>query len=410
MSYSPAPDDDAIIAEEDMFATGEGCSQISFLSSQLLEDHILGLDKTLNDSSATLALSQTSPGVDIALPSSLLQDVKGSLPSSLNPTGKYPSVDELCLADIHFTVIPSSTQGSGFIFSEQLQKLFLKTDSICSFDIACQLPTFLPPTGWYVRVMLVSLAPESQHESITRCHKHIAHDTGPEEIRKHVVRCKNEQHEYVGADNGPFFEDRYAVRVPLDDEVLCVKIMLQFVCQNTCFRLDQRRTGLVFTLENDQGNIWARRVVPVKICINYRRDMQNEQNSATNFLPTSCLTAGRSDAPGTSAVRRYKTGRPGKRLQRGGKLGPGGGSFNRADRTVPVRAARHIEPYTVNIEMPSLRMAKRVMDNAIGMISAQILLEDNTETKNRLKVFLDSIRGQREALAMSNSQCSVDLL
>uniref|UniRef100_A0A182K3M5 p53 DNA-binding domain-containing protein n=1 Tax=Anopheles christyi TaxID=43041 RepID=A0A182K3M5_9DIPT len=399
MSYSPEAVDDVVIAEEDMFATGDGCSQVSFLNSQALEEQIFGLQKTLNDSGTILAFSQ--PDIDIALPSSLLQDIKPSLPSSLNPTGKYPSVDELCPSDILFTVVPTSTQGSGFIFSELLQKLFLKTDSICSFDVAYKLPSVLPEAGWYVRVMLVSLAPESLHESITRCHKHVAHDTGPEAIRGHVIRCKNEQHNYVGANNGPFFEDRYAVRVPLDGDPLCVKIMLQFVCQNTCFRLDQRRTGLVFTLENDQAHIWARRVVQVKICINYRRDMQNEQIAAN-----STCHPGPSGSSAAGSARRYKTG---KRLQRGGKLGIRG-STTRADRTVPVSAPRHIEPCVVNIEMPSLRMAKRVLDNAIGMISAQILREDDLETKNRLTVFLNNIRQQRETLAMSNSQCSVDSL
>uniref|UniRef100_A0A182PAK0 p53 DNA-binding domain-containing protein n=1 Tax=Anopheles epiroticus TaxID=199890 RepID=A0A182PAK0_9DIPT len=398
-------EDGAMIEEDevDMFQTGDGCSQISFLNSQVLQEHIAQFDKTWIEGDGIIPLSQ--PDSDCALPSPLLDDLKPTPPSAINPYGKYPSVEELCPTAMSFTVTPSSTQGAGFLYSDQLQKLFLKINGICSFDVVRTISNLLPPqTRWYVRAMLVSLAPESLHEPIARCHNHIAGDKEPEEIRSHVIRCKNEQHVYVGVDNGPFFDDRYAVRVPFDEDALSVKLMLQFVCQNTCFNLNVRRTGLVFTLENEQGHIWARRVVKIKICTNYRRDLQNEEIAGKTYTPTSlCLPA----SSGGGSARRSKPVRSGKRLRRGAKVGRGG-PVRLAELADSIEAPRNIEPCAVNITMPSLRMAKRVMDNAIGIISAQILRETDSDMKNQLTTYLDSIRRQRERLTMSNSQCSVD--
>uniref|UniRef100_A0A182N5I0 p53 DNA-binding domain-containing protein n=1 Tax=Anopheles dirus TaxID=7168 RepID=A0A182N5I0_9DIPT len=384
-------DDDITIADEDMFANA---SQISFINSEVLANNLLTLVDHVNDDTVMLpALTQDS-----------LTDVKLSLPSSLNPTGKYPSVDEFCHEELTCAVVPSSNQGAGFVYSERLQKLFLKTDSICSFDVKCEVPMTLP-TLWFVRVMLVSLAPESQHEPIMRCHNHLAKDGGPEFLRPHVVRCKNELHEYVGNENGPFYEDRYAVRVPLDTDVPSVKLTLQFVCQNTCFALGQRRTGLVFTLESEQGHIWARRTVSVKICTNYRRDMLNEetalQKASVGHL--SCL-AGTSQ--GNSHTKPSKAGRPRKRPHAAsGKFGPGG---QKKARATSIKTPLYLEPCAVHFEMPSLRMAKRVLDNAIGMISAQVLRFEDPDTKAKLMEFINNIRLQRDTLLVSNSQCSVD--
>ncbi|XP_049300988.1 cellular tumor antigen p53-like isoform X2 [Anopheles funestus] len=333
-------------------------------------------------------------------------DMKFSLSSSLNPAGKYPSSEDFCHDDVVCTVLPSSTQGSGFIYSQKLKKLFLKTESTCSFDVKCELSGLFSTQGWFVRVMLVSLAPESQHESIMRCHNHLAKDKAPEHIKEHVVRCKNVRHEYVGTGNGTFFEDRCAVLVPLDPEDLSVKIMLQFMCQNTCFHPNQRRTGLVFTLENDQGHIWARRMVQIKICINYRRDMQNEENppvarrTAKNHSTKLTSVAGLS---GNGSKRRYTS--KNNRYRRQVSTGH---AHEVMQSDLSHSPPPNLEPCLVDIEMPNLRMAKRLMDIAIGMISTQVLRANDPQTKAQLMQHIANIRHKRDMLVVNNSQCSVD--
>ncbi|XP_053668773.1 uncharacterized protein LOC128719176 [Anopheles marshallii] len=389
MSTPPIDDGDDTVADEDMFAT-ENASQISIINSEVLATHILQFADEVNDDNFTIpALSQET-----------IPELKFSLPSSLNPAGKYPSSEDFCHDDVACTVLPSSTQGSGFIYSDQLQKLFLKTESTCSFDVKCELSGLFSAQGWYVRVMLVSLAPESQHEPIVRCHNHLAKDTAPEHVKKHVVRCRNVRHEYVGTGNGPFFEDRCAVRVPLDPEELCVNIMLQFMCQNTCFRANQRRTGLVFTLENDQGHIWARRMVQVKICINYRRDMQNEENPNRAHPTTSSSIAGSSR---NGSGQRYKA-----RNQRRRPQTSTGRVAQPVMRTDSFHSPPNLEPCLVDIEMPNMRMAKRLMDIAIGMISTHVLRAEDPETKAQLMQHIANIRNKRDMLVVCNSQCSVD--
>ncbi|XP_050079240.1 uncharacterized protein LOC126566703 [Anopheles maculipalpis] len=409
----PSMDDDfiysdATIGDEDMFATG-GASQLSIFNSEVLQTHIMQfVDEVIDDNLALTTLSQET-----------LPDIKLSLPSALNPTGKYPSADEFCHEDVSCTVVPSSKQGSGFIYSQQLQKMYLKTDSICSFDVKCELlGSSLTPRDWSVRVMLVSLAPESQHEPIMRCHNHLAKDNGPERVKKYVVRCKNVQHEYVGEANGPFFEDRCAVLVPLDPDELSVKIMLQFVCQNTCFNVNQRRTALVFTLENSEGLVWARRVVQVKVCINYRRDMQNEENATRNSTTNLSCLAGPSSTGSNGAMtmarRRNKTSFTRKRRQPVVKVEGTAGSGPKVMRTTATTTASFqplpsFEPCLVEFEMPNIRMAKRVMDNAIGMLSMQVLrVQGDRYTTDKLMEYINNIRTKRDMLTAYNSQCSVD--
>ncbi|XP_035891396.1 uncharacterized protein LOC118502829 [Anopheles stephensi] len=401
MSIPTMDDDDATIGDEDMFATG-GASQLSMFNSEILQTHIMQfVDEVNDDNIALTALSQDT-----------LPDIKLSLQSALNPAGKYPCADEFCHEDVSCTVLPSSKQGSGFIYSQHLQKMYLKTDSICSFDVKCELlGNANLARKWYVRVMLVSLAPESQHEPIVRCHNHLAKDNGPERIKKYVVRCKNVQHEYVGDANGPYFEDRCAVLVPLDPDELSVKIMLQFVCQNTCFNVNQRRTALVFTLENEEGLVWARRMVQVKVCINYRRDMQNEENAARNSSTHLACVAGPSGSTSNGLVtarRRNKAGFTRKRRQPGVKAA-GTGSSPKVVRTASFHSAPSFEPCLVEFEMPNLRMAKRVMDNAIGMLSTQVLrVQGDRETTDKLMEYINNIRTKRDMLTAYNSQCSVD--
>ncbi|KFB45953.1 AGAP004319-PA-like protein [Anopheles sinensis] len=310
----------------------------------------------------------------------------------IDPTGKYPSTEEYCHPNVTFLVLLPSTEGSGFVFSEKLQKLFLKLDSVCSFEAKCDVPgghTF------YLRAMLVSVVPESQHEPVLRCRNHQATDEGKEFecIKEHVVRCKNEQHEYVGRGTGAFFEDRYAVRVPLGADTVGTKLTLQFTCQNTCFNTGLRKTALVFTLEDEAGHVWGRQIKHIKICTNYRRDMLNEEKAKL---------VGK--VPAVSATRTAPhAGRPRKRRTHDDTAG-GPSSGRRPARSQNLS----IEQHEVRLVMPSLRMAKRVLDNAIGMISAAVLRVEDEHAKSELMHYVDNIRKERQNLTISNSQCSAD--
>uniref|UniRef100_A0AAG5CWA8 p53 DNA-binding domain-containing protein n=1 Tax=Anopheles atroparvus TaxID=41427 RepID=A0AAG5CWA8_ANOAO len=378
---TPDDDSDNSKAEEDLFPTG-GCSQISVLNfdSDILANNAMEFVTRIADDGISLpTLTQDS----------LNDDGANFLPSSLDPTGKFPSTEEFCHSRASFLVVMPNTEGSGFVYSQKLQKLYLKVDSVCAFEARCDVPH---GDAFYLRAMLVSVVPESQHEPLLRCRNHQAKDEGTENdyIKEHVVRCKNEQHEYVGRGLGAFFEDRCAVRVPLEADATATRLTLQFACQNTCFSPGLRKTALVFTLEDAGGHVWGRRIVHIKICTNYRRDMLNEEKAS--LLKSASVMAGKKTQP---------VGRPRKRRLHDGGAGPSG--RGKATRQNPT-----IEPHQVTLVMPSLRMAKRVLESAIGIISATVLRVDDEQVKTELIQYVETLRKQRQSMSISNSQCSVD--
>ncbi|XP_058117002.1 uncharacterized protein LOC131259514 [Anopheles coustani] len=374
------PDDDESINDlsQDLLA-GTGYSQIQ-LDSQMLVDNILEFVTHVNgDDTVPPTYTQES------------QNANETTDLPIDPTGKYPSTEEYHHPGVPFLVVLPNTEGSGFVYSENLQKLFLKLDSVCAFEAKHNVPG---GRNFYLRAMLVSVVPESQHEPVLRCRNHQATDEGKEfeNIKEHVVRCKNEQHEYVGRGTGAFFEDRYAVRVPLGADTVGTKLTLQFTCQNTCFNTGLRKTALVFTLEDEVGHVWGRQIKHIKICTNYRRDMLNEEKAKLVGNVPAVLGSKTSQ----------HAGRPRKRRMHDFTAGPSGS--RRPARTQNLMIERH----EIRLVMPSVRMAKRVLDNAIGMISAAVLRVEDEHTKAELMHYVDTIRKERQNLTISNSQCSAD--
>ncbi|XP_052863616.1 cellular tumor antigen p53-like [Anopheles cruzii] len=370
-------------AEEDLFAGSGYSQQLRDFDSETIEHNALALAAQVNDDSFSLApMSQEL----FAEPDSMLQ-----LRCSQDPTGKYPLVEELSISGVDFSVELSGTEGSGWVYSNIAKKLFVKIDSFCSFS--ANLSPKLIGQGWHVRAMLLSTVPDSYHEPIQRCPNHRAKDDEKhKDITMHVIRCANEHSRYVGKDGGTLFEERCAVLLPMEKDNHNVMITVQFVCQNTCFK-QIRKTGIVFTLEDAIGCVWGRRVFAVKICTNFRRDMLNEEKVLRHVNAPNIFTAQ------TSANR------PRNRARGFGKHGARNGS---AGAIVPKRERLEIESCTVSLEMPSMRMAKRVNDYAIGMISASVLRATSDEQKAKLMGYLDKIRQDSRSLFIGNSQCSIE--
>ncbi|XP_058061108.1 cellular tumor antigen p53-like [Anopheles bellator] len=377
MSFSCEIDD--AIAEEDIFAGSGYSQQLRDFDSETIEHNALALAAQVNDDTFSLApLSQDS----FNGPDSMLQ-----LRSSQDPKGKYPLVEELSTNGVHFSVELPGTEGSGWVYSNIANKLFVKIDSFCSF--AVNMSPKLIGQDWQVRAMLLSSVPDSYHEPIQRCPNHRAKDDEKyKDISMHVIRCTDKLSRYVGHDGGTLFEERCAVLVPLEKDNQHVMVTLQFVCQNTCFK-QIRKTAIVFTLEDPIGCVWGRRVFAVKICTNFRRDMLNEEKVLRHANVSNTLTVQ------TAANRPRKRARG----KHGGKS---------AESIVPKRERLQIQPCTVSLEMPSMRMAKRVHDYAIGMISAAVLRANSDEQKAQLMGYLERIRQDSRSHFIGNSQCSIE--
>ncbi|XP_035779866.1 cellular tumor antigen p53-like [Anopheles albimanus] len=337
----------------------------------------------VNDDSVT-SLSQ-----DLFSDSTIGQEV---LSGSKNLTGKTPSVEELLVPGVLFTVALSGDQSgssAGWVYSDKLKKLFVKHEGTCAFTVKVECDSNSPMTSWYVRVMLVFTLPEFNHIPIQRCHNHRAQDA-PEcaNISMHIIRCQNRRTQYIGCDGGAPFEKRCAVRVELEDN--CATLALQFMCQNSCFK-PAKLTGIVFTLEDTYGNVCGRRTIPIKICTNYRRDKLNEENS---------LRSG--NMPSKSLDRN----RPHKRNHNAATVGTSQAAVASFGKGRMKRERVSIEPCRISLTLPSPRMAKRVFEAAIGMISNAVLRAVSEQDKATLMTYIQTIREERSSTLDGCSQDS----
>ncbi|XP_050085820.1 cellular tumor antigen p53-like [Anopheles aquasalis] len=313
------------------------------------------------------------------------------LRESKNLTGKPPSVEELLIPGVFFTVeLPGdqSASSAGWVYSDKLKKLFVKLEGSCAFTVKVECDSNSPAPNWYVRAMLVFTLPEFNHIPIQRCHNHRAKDA-PEDadLSMHVIRCQNGGTQYVGRDGGALFEERCAVRVTLEDNN--ATLALQFMCQNSCFK-PAKLTGIVFTLEDTYGNVYGRRTMSLKICTNYRRDKLNEENS---------LRSGKTPTKTLDRSRPYKRNRT------------AGGTVGTSQAVIPSGKVRvkqervSIEPCRISLTLPSPRVAKRVFEAAIGLISNAVLRADNEQDKATLMTYIQTIREERSC---SLDGCSQD--
>ncbi|ETN61960.1 hypothetical protein AND_006376 [Anopheles darlingi] len=346
-------------------------------------DGIMSFAERVNDDTVT-SFSQ-----DLFIESTVKQEV---LNGSKNLAGKPPSVEELFVPGVSFAVeLQGEQTGScaGWAYSDKLKKLFVKLEGSCAFTVNVECESNSPMPYWYVRAMLVSTVPEFNHIPIQRCHNHRAKDAPKyANISMHVIRCQNGRAEYVGYDGGALFMERCAVRVALEDNK--ATLPLKFMCQNSCFKL-AKLTGIVFTLEDPDGNVWGRRTMPIKICTNYRRDKLNEENSLRSSntpskpLDRSRTTYKRNRIAGKVSSSQSASGMCGKRMK---------------------REQISIEPCRISLTLPSPRMAKRVFEAAIGMISNAVLRTHNEQDKAVLMKYIQTIREERSSTLDGCSQDS----
>lgn len=84
---------------------------------------------------------------------------------------RTPTLDELENPAYNFNVeLSGETSGkSSWMFSARLNKVFVKMDQACTFNISYQTLTH---EELYLRVMMVCSAPEDMHQPVYRCENH----------------------------------------------------------------------------------------------------------------------------------------------------------------------------------------------------------------------------------------------
>jgi len=129
---------------------------------------------------------------------------------------------------------------------------------------------------------LFSLAQFAQ-DLVTRCMTHsMPTDTSnrnvSEEIRDHVIRCQSPSAIYSGSKEAKIHLN---VVVPLgipQTGTDSVRIMYSFVCKNSCpSGMNRKPLEVVFTLEDELGNVLGRRKLSVRVCSCPKRDKEKEE-------------------------------------------------------------------------------------------------------------------------------------
>lgn len=311
--------------------------------------------------------------------------------TTLHHLKQFPSLEVMVLPWINFRVnLPSdASDKTSWMYSDKLQKLFVKMGNTCTFNVQFMGSQEVTTV---VRAMVVCSSPEDQHHPVSRCDNHRCSDNQdiPDDIKMHVMRCKNEQVNYVGNKDGKVFEERLAVLVPME-HTSRAGITLEFVCQNSCRNINRRATALVFTLEDQTGRILGRQMFQIKICTNIKRDKLNEENAVKED---------------TTASRKRKAERPyeikkGKKLMRQS-------SFVQIKDEISGSRRCEIDPVMVQVIMPNRRMAKRLLENAIGQVSTAIVRSSEDAERNTLMKFIHDIRRSKSSFGLPNSQSSVD--
>lgn len=294
--------------------------------------------------------------------------------TTLHHLKQFPSLEVMVQPWINFRVnLPSdASDKTSWMYSDKLQKLFVKMGNTCTFNVQLMAS---PEVTTVVRAMVVCSSPEDQHHPVSRCDNHRCSDNQdiPDDIKMHVIRCKNEQVSYVGTKDGKVFEERLAILVPME-HTNRAGITLEFVCQNSCRNINRRATALVFTLEDQTGRILGRQMFQIKICTNIKRDKLNEENAVKE----------------EATSRKRKTERPyevkkGKKLMRQSSLVQVKDEFGGPRRC-------EIDPVVVQVTLPNRRMAKRMLENAIGQVSTAIVRSSTDLERNQLMQYVHDIR------------------
>lgn len=400
--------EEEVHSDEEMFADGSQQQyELKDLDSQSMQ--LFNSQTYANDASRILQLEDfAGASQEIELASSLkgfdnlapgesiemdvyTSHIEPPTSTTLHHLKQFPSLEVMVLPWINFRVnLPSdASDKTSWMYSDKLEKLFVKMGNTCTFNVQFMASKEVTTV---VRAMVVCSSPEDQHHPVSRCDNHRCSDNQdiPDDIKMHVMRCKNEQVNYVGNKDGKVFEERLAVLVPME-HTSRAGITLEFVCQNSCRNINRRATALVFTLEDQTGRILGRQMFQIKICTNIKRDKLNEENAVKEETTTS---------------RKRKAERPyeikkGKKLMRQSSFVQVKDEFSGSRRC-------EIDPVVVQVRMPNRRMAKRLLENAIGQVSTAIVRSSEDAERNTLMQFIHDIRRSKSSFGLPNSQSSVD--
>ncbi|KAF5278628.1 hypothetical protein FQA39_LY00670 [Lamprigera yunnana] len=179
--------------------------------------------------------------------------------------------------------IKSQPGNSNLVYSEQLNKLF----TVMSFHIPVDFKWQVTSQNMYVRATPLYSNPQHAQQPVLRCLPHsLPSDQSnkdiPKELHNYVLRCQNLHSMYYGCIER---KTHMNVLVPLwqpQTGTDFVRVMYSFACKNSCpSGMNRKPIEVVFTLEDEQSNIYGRKKIAVRICSCPKRDKDKEEKDST---------------------------------------------------------------------------------------------------------------------------------
>lgn len=250
----------------------------------------------------------------------------------------------------------------------------------------------------YVRAMILFSQPSLMHEPVKRCANHRIANNGIDIHPKdaNILKINDPKAIYRGFEEGSIFIDRLSVLVPIestdcdDKGKITQMIGLEFGCQNSCSSgINRRPTSIVFTLENDGGDLIGKAVIEFKVCSCPKRDSERDQREKTKRKAEGSCSYPRGKLPKLPKLALVKSEPEESEYDSTNE------NMNEADSAFPTTI--------VSITMPT-EMVPEVLRHAYNMIAGKMAEESKRSTNyGPLQKCLGDVKKLRKELAKKNA-------
>ncbi|XP_065176366.1 cellular tumor antigen p53-like [Sycon ciliatum] len=335
-------------------------------------------------STITSAASAASPHPQ-SMPVTPGQSVPAPYPANVNSAGDYGFTLEFSEEMRREPVNKSSNT-----YSPTLQKLFANQDSPCPFTFRTTSPV---PFGMELRATPVFTLPHDMSKVVRRCPAHMQEfQVGGAEAREHLILVDPPCHCSYRTDDGRLSVVTPYVPTSMDPEHPSMTVVYRFACHSSCKGgMNRRPISIIFTLEN-QGLVYGRATLKVRLCACPGRDRIKEQG-------------GNREAP--SADEEAPTPEPPKKKRRG-RSSTSASSSTSANNVAEAAAVVQSAPATTTSQklMQSVLLEEEEDDDQIytiavkGMNSYRLVKQfaDAVELLNEVKHLGGNMSDIRQSL------------
>lgn len=217
----------------------------------------------------------------------------------LEHLNQLPLTDEY-VTDYGFDIgLNSESAGrTSWMFSTKLNKVFVKINT--TLNVTANYKVVDPSVQLFIRAMIVYTSANNLSEPVMKCPNHLEQSKREKlEYPEHILRCSTIETHYIGTEGGKYFNEKYAILIPMCAVAANEPLKLQFTCQNSCSGgMNRKMTSIVFTLEDAYQQVLGRRVLNFKVCSCPKRDKEKDEEVFSKILPKK--RKGEQTAPSTS--------------------------------------------------------------------------------------------------------------